>query len=96
MPKSSTGNQDLPASFATFAAYVDFATGLLAMLAQAGHTKWGMAAAIGYSRESGIPYDQVRMGLRVEAVWSEGGRYPDHYRPTGEPDADYDVYKELL
>ena len=26
----------------------------------------------------------------------EGARYPDHYRPTGEPDADYDVYKELL
>jgi hypothetical protein len=38
----------------------------------------------------------VRMGLRVEPVWSEGGRYPDHYRPTGEPDADYETYKELL
>jgi uncharacterized protein len=49
-----------------------------------------------------IPADQVRMGLRVEAVWvppEELGpsmasvRY---FRPTGEPDADYDSYKEYL
>jgi uncharacterized OB-fold protein len=49
-----------------------------------------------HGRIAGIPYDQVRMGLRVEPVWTEGGRYPDHYRPTGEPDADYDTYKELV
>ncbi|MFI8962905.1 Zn-ribbon domain-containing OB-fold protein [Streptomyces sp. NPDC053493] len=49
-----------------------------------------------HGRIAGIPYDQVRMGLRVEPVWSENGRYPDHYRPSGEPDADYDTYKELL
>ncbi|MGI5351032.1 Zn-ribbon domain-containing OB-fold protein [Streptomyces sp. CA-250714] len=49
-----------------------------------------------HGRIAGIPYDQVRMGLRVEPVWTEGGRYPDHYRPTGEPDADYETYKELL
>ncbi|NBE56054.1 Zn-ribbon domain-containing OB-fold protein [Streptomyces boluensis] len=49
-----------------------------------------------HGRIAGIPYDQVRMGLRVEPVWSEGGRWPDHYRPTGEPDADYDTYKELI
>ncbi|WP_431041038.1 Zn-ribbon domain-containing OB-fold protein [Streptomyces sp. P1-3] len=49
-----------------------------------------------HGRVGGIPYDQVRMGLRVEPVWTEGGRYPDHYRPTGEPDADYDSYKDLL
>ncbi|MFG3496706.1 Zn-ribbon domain-containing OB-fold protein [Streptomyces sp. NPDC047886] len=49
-----------------------------------------------HGRIGGIPYDQVRMGLRVEPVWTEGGRYPDHYRPTGEPDAAYDTYKELL
>ncbi|MEU0842657.1 OB-fold domain-containing protein [Streptomyces sp. NPDC005962] len=49
-----------------------------------------------HGRIGGVPYDQVRMGLRVTAVWTEGGRYPDHYRPTGEPDADYDTYKELL
>jgi uncharacterized protein len=49
-----------------------------------------------HGRIGGIPYDQVRMGLRVEPVWTDDGRYPDHYRPTGEPDADYDTYKELL
>ncbi|MFI5986007.1 Zn-ribbon domain-containing OB-fold protein [Streptomyces sp. NPDC051555] len=49
-----------------------------------------------HGRIGGIPYDQVRMGLRVEPVWTEGGGHPDHYRPTGEPDADYDVYKELI
>ncbi|MHC5904682.1 Zn-ribbon domain-containing OB-fold protein [Streptomyces sp. S6] len=49
-----------------------------------------------HGRIAGIPYDQVRMGLRVEPVWTEGARYPDHYRPTGEPDADYDTFKELL
>ncbi|MGW0367277.1 Zn-ribbon domain-containing OB-fold protein [Streptomyces sp. NPDC002990] len=55
----------------------------------------GAALAL-HGRIGGIPYDQVRMGLRVEPVWSDGGRYPDHYRPTGEPDADYDAYKELI
>ncbi|MFS4096376.1 Zn-ribbon domain-containing OB-fold protein [Streptomyces sp. AF1A] len=49
-----------------------------------------------HARIGGIPYDQVRMGLRVEPVWTEGARYPDHYRPTGEPDAAYETYKELL
>ncbi|WP_031079532.1 Zn-ribbon domain-containing OB-fold protein [Streptomyces sp. NRRL S-118] len=49
-----------------------------------------------HGRIAGIPYDQVRMGLRVEPVWTDDSRYPDHYRPTGEPDADYDTYKELL
>ncbi|MFE7596123.1 Zn-ribbon domain-containing OB-fold protein [Streptomyces sp. NPDC057494] len=49
-----------------------------------------------HGRIGGIPYDEVRMGLRVEPVWSEDGRFPDHFRPTGEPDADYDTYKELL
>ncbi|MFD0422575.1 Zn-ribbon domain-containing OB-fold protein [Streptomyces parvus] len=52
-----------------------------------------------HGRIAGIPYDQVRMGLRVEPVWTgagRGSRHPDHYRPTGEPDADYDTYKELV
>ncbi|MFF0744627.1 Zn-ribbon domain-containing OB-fold protein [Streptomyces sp. NPDC004111] len=49
-----------------------------------------------HGRIAGIPYDQVRMGLRVTPVWAGDGRYPDHYRPTGEPDADYDAYKELI
>jgi uncharacterized OB-fold protein len=43
-----------------------------------------------------IPADQVRMGLRVEAVWApEGERGPTsdsirYWRPTGEPDAPID------
>ncbi|MFF2808733.1 Zn-ribbon domain-containing OB-fold protein [Streptomyces sp. NPDC058000] len=60
-----------------------------------------------HARIGGIPYDQVRMGLRVEPVWPDGALphspqgmggapFPDHYRPTGEPDADYDSYKELI
>ncbi|KAB2593414.1 Zn-ribbon domain-containing OB-fold protein [Streptomyces arboris] len=49
-----------------------------------------------HGRIAGIPYDQVRMGLRVEPVWADGAAHPDHYRPTGEPDADYDTYKELV
>ncbi|MEU8519933.1 OB-fold domain-containing protein [Streptomyces sp. NBC_01216] len=49
-----------------------------------------------HGRIAGIPYDQVRMGLRVEPVWTRNARYPDHYRPCGEPDAAYDTYRELL
>ncbi len=46
-----------------------------------------------------IPADEVHMGLRVEAVWappSERGytmASVKHFRPTGEPDADYETYK---
>lgn len=47
-----------------------------------------------------IPAVEVRMGMRVEAVWDdpittsmESIRY---FRPTGEPDADYDTYKDHL
>ncbi|WFB06346.1 OB-fold domain-containing protein [Streptomyces sp. LX-29] len=49
-----------------------------------------------HGRVAGLPYDRVRMGLRVEPVWVGDGRHPDHYRPTGEPDAPYDTYRELL
>ncbi|MFJ6705482.1 MULTISPECIES: Zn-ribbon domain-containing OB-fold protein [unclassified Streptomyces] len=61
-----------------------------------GHIALDGAGLALHGRIGGIPYDQVRMGLRVEPVWTEGARYPDHYRPCGEPDADYDTYKELL
>lgn len=49
-----------------------------------------------------IPATEVRMGLRVEAVWKppeerspslESLRY---FRPSGEPDADYETFKEHL
>lgn len=44
----------------------------------------------------------VRMGMRVEAVWKPreerdfGIDNIDHFRPSGEPDADYDSYKHHL
>ena len=44
----------------------------------------------------------VRMGMRVEAVWKPREEWGlgidniDHFRPTGEPDADYDSYKHHL
>jgi uncharacterized OB-fold protein len=49
-----------------------------------------------------IPVDEVRMGLRVEAVWvppEELGptmASVKYFRPTGEPDAEYETYKEYL
>jgi uncharacterized OB-fold protein len=49
-----------------------------------------------------IPADEVRMGMRVEAVWrprDEWGTTIEniaHFRPTGEPDADYETYKVHL
>ncbi len=47
-----------------------------------------------------MPIEEVRMGLRVEAVWvapEELGptlASVKHFRPTGEPDADYETYKD--
>jgi uncharacterized protein len=49
-----------------------------------------------------IPAAEVRMGLRVEAVWVEPAELGPtlasvkYFRPTGEPDADYDTYKAYL
>jgi uncharacterized protein len=50
----------------------------------------------------GCPADEVRMGMRVEAVWKPREEWApalaniDHFRPSGEPDAEYDTYKEHL
>jgi uncharacterized protein len=44
----------------------------------------------------------VRMGMRVEAVWKPREEWTtdlnniSYFRPTGEPDADYDTYKQHL
>ena len=44
----------------------------------------------------------VRMGMRVRAVWKPREEWGlgidniEHFRPTGEPDADYDSYKHHL
>jgi len=49
-----------------------------------------------------IPADEVRMGMRVEAVWKprdEWGTTVEnilHFRPTGEPDAPYETYQQHL
>jgi uncharacterized OB-fold protein len=49
-----------------------------------------------------IPAEEVRMGMRVEAVWKPRAEWGtsieniSHFRPTGEPDADYDTYKQHL
>jgi len=49
-----------------------------------------------------IPTDQIRMGMRVEAVWvDEADLTPSlasvkYFKPADEPDADYETYKEYL
>ena len=49
----------------------------------------------------GVTHDQVRMGMRVRAVWKEGDLQPTlsnvtHVEPLDEPDALYDSYKEYV
>ena len=47
-----------------------------------------------------IPFDQIRMGMRVEAVWVDDDELAPNlssikwWRPTGEPDAPYESYRE--
>lgn len=49
-----------------------------------------------------IPVEEVRMGLRVGAVWKPRDEWGttieniSHFAPTGDPDADYDTYKHHL
>ncbi|OFJ52599.1 Zn-ribbon domain-containing OB-fold protein [Mycolicibacterium grossiae] len=49
-----------------------------------------------------IEATEVRMGMRVEAVWKPQEEWGlgidniDHFRPTGEPDADYETYRHHL
>ena len=55
-----------------------------------------------YHLVADIPAEDVRMGLRVEAVWVEpGDRGPTvesikWFRPTGEPDATPESYKDHI
>lgn len=50
----------------------------------------------------GCEPDEVRMGMRVEAVWKPREQWGttmeniDHFRPTGEPDAPFESYAEHL
>ena len=49
-----------------------------------------------------IPADEVRMGMRVKAVWKPEDEWGttieniSHFAPIDEPDADYDTYKQHL
>ncbi|HET9874163.1 MAG TPA: OB-fold domain-containing protein [Mycobacterium sp.] len=51
---------------------------------------------------SDIDANEVRMGMRVQAVWKPREQWGygidniEYFRPTGEPDADYDTYKHHL
>lgn len=50
----------------------------------------------------GIPAAEVRMGMRVKAVWKPEAEWTysleniDHFEPADEPDADYDTYRHHL
>jgi uncharacterized OB-fold protein len=50
----------------------------------------------------GVDANEVRMGMRVKAVWKPREEWGttieniEHFRPTGDPDADYDTYKDHL
>jgi uncharacterized OB-fold protein len=49
-----------------------------------------------------VAADQVHMGQRVEAVWvapedlTPSMASVKYFRPTGEPDADYETFKDYL
>lgn len=49
-----------------------------------------------------IPAEEVRMGMRVKAVWKPREEWGttieniSHFAPTGEPDADFETYKNHL
>ena len=50
----------------------------------------------------GVEAAEVRMGMRVKAVWKPEAEWTysleniDHFEPTGEPDADYESYRHHL
>lgn len=50
----------------------------------------------------GVPADEVRMGMRVRAVWRPREEWKasmeniSHFEPIDEPDADFDTYKHHL
>ena len=71
----------------------------------------GADSTLGQQRIGGISNDQVRMGMRVRAVWNENtgeeeegggmrgwgvGIMVKHWEPTGEPDADRAHFQEHI
>ncbi len=55
-----------------------------------------------YHLISGVPYDEIRMGMRVRAKWKPREEWVRslenilYFEPTGEPDAPFESYKEHL
>jgi uncharacterized OB-fold protein len=55
-----------------------------------------------YHLISGIPYDQIRMGMRVKAKWKPKDEWVTslenilYFEPTGEPDVPFEDYEEHL
>ena len=47
-----------------------------------------------------VPAEDVHMGMRVEAVWDDERRPTlesiNHFKPSGEPDAPFDSYKDYV
>lgn len=70
----------------------------------------GADGTIGQQRIGGIPNDQVRMGMRVKAVWADSapdeegggmrgwgvGAMVRHWEPTGEPDEPRSHFQEHI
>ena len=71
----------------------------------------GADSTIGQQRIAGISNDQVRMGMRVRAVWNEPGTHEEegggmrgwgvgvmvkHWEPSGEPDVDRAHFQEHI
>jgi uncharacterized OB-fold protein len=60
------------------------------ILLDGGNTPW-------FGLIQGMPAEEVRMGLRVHAIWADeltlSAANIKWFEPTGEPDADYDTYK---
>jgi uncharacterized OB-fold protein len=55
-----------------------------------------------YHLISGVPHDEIRMGMRVKAKWKPKDEWETslanilYFEPTGEPDASFESYKEHL
>ncbi len=55
-----------------------------------------------YHLISGVPHDEIRMGMRVKAKWKPRDQWETsvenilYFEPTGEPDAAFETYSEHL
>ena len=62
----------------------------------------GYSEAVSAAADLAIDPADVRMGMRVQAVWKPREEWGlgidniDYFKPTGEPDAEYDSYKHHL